>query len=931
MTEIRLTMKKLYLFSTLSILLVAVFMFTQSSRLQKSEIEGMRFSGEAEEAGLRAAWEMKRLVDPATGKIPSHARAGELEFAKSLPQFIPANNPFARIGTPFNYRGPVNMGGRTRGLAVDVNDENIVLAGSVNGGIWRSTNGGMNWSRAWSLATNLAITWIAQDKRPGFTNEWYCTTGEPIGASSSANGGGGYYLGNGIYKSTDNGLTWNVLSNTSSGTPHSFDNVLDLMYKIDIDDHDSTVAILYAACYGAIYRSSNGGGTWSIQKGNASGSNFSYYTDVEVTSNGIAYATLSSDGPQKGIWRREINGIWSSISPPGWDTGTVDRAVLASVPMNENQIYVLAATPNKGKLTTNYKGDPEWTSLWKYTYLSGNGTGAGGLWEDLSANIPYDGSTFGNFNSQGGYNLMIQVHPNDTNVIFIGGTNLYRSTDGFTTSNNTTAIGGYDITSTLPHYVNYPNNHSDQHNLLFLPSNPSVAYQANDGGVYMTTDIFATPVIWQDLNNGYNTAQFYTVALDHGTPGSDIVMGGTQDNGTWWTNTQNAATPWTQPGRGDGGFCAIDNGHNFYYTSRQLGKLMKSTLDANGNTIAFNRIDPISPDSVIYQFINPFVLDPNNNDILYWAADYRIYRNDSLSSIPLSGNWDTISTGWFVMPDSVSYANAYVSAFGISTNPQNRLYVGTERQHLYRIDNANGPNPVMNEITDAVNFPSSGYINCIAVDPNNADHVIVVFSNYQIYSLFYSNDGGSTWIKGAGNLEGSNGVGPSLRWVTIVPTANGNVYLLGTSIGLFTTNTLNNTSTVWTQIAVNEIGNLVVDMMDVRTSDGYVIIGTHGGGMFSTTITDTILTGTGKHQDAITGISVYPNPAQGQLQISCEGIVGTINITIYDNSGRIVDHIQENQKAAKNIFYDSSQLNSGVYYVRFENEGKVMLKKFVVL
>lgn len=888
---------------------------------------------DGDDAVERSKWDLQRLADPATGRIPQNIRAEELQFASTLPILETTYNATSRSGAGFQYRGPVNVGGRTRGLAVDVANENIIIAGSVNGGIWRSIDGGITWNRSWALNENMAVSWIAQDQRPGHTNTWYASTGEPVGASSSGNGSA-YYLGNGIYTSTDNGLTWAVIANTSSGTPHSFDNVYDLIYKVVTDNHDTSNAILYVATYGAIFRSVNGGSTWTLQKGNASGASFSYYTDVEVTSTGIVYAALSSDGPSKGIWRREISSTWTSISPPGWDAGTVERCVIGLNPSNDNQVYFLAETPNMGKRTTNYKGDPEWTSLWKYTYVSGNGTGAGGIWEDLSANIPYDSSQFGNFNSQGGYDLLVRVHPSNQNIVFIGGTNVYRSTDGFTTMNNTTAIGGYDIASTLPHYINYPNNHSDQHNLVFLPSNPDIVYQANDGGVYKSANIQANPVVWQDINNGYNTAQFYTVALDHATPGNDIIMGGTQDNGTWFTNTTNSTVPWTQPGRGDGAYCAIDNGHNFYYTSRQQGKLMKSTLDINGNTIGFNRIDPISPDSIIYKFINPFVLDPNNNNIMYWAAGNKIYRNDSLTSIPLSGNWDTISTGWYLFPDTINHAGAAVSAFGISSSPANRLYVGTDKNFIYRVDNANGPAPVMTEVTDNVNFPANAYINCIAVDPNDADHVIVVFSNYRVYSLFYSYDGGATWTKGAGNLEGASNAGPSLRWASIIPTANGNVYLVGSSTGLYATNLLNNTSTVWMQMAPNEIGNLVVDMIDFRTSDGYVAIATHGGGMFSTTITDTLSTGIHIIDAIVSDLKVYPNPVRDKVFIEyVKNDDRAVVFRLYDERGRLVaKNLQGSQDKGKNLItYDVSTLKKGVYFIRVETGSSYKSRKILIL
>ena len=115
-------------------------------------------------------------------------------------------------------------------------------------------------------------------------------------------------------------------------------------------------------------------------------------------------------------------------------------------------------------------GGEAWTSLWKYEANNGN-------WTDLSANIPSNQTTtFDNFNSQGGYDLLVKVHPSSPNTVYIGGTNLWRSTDGFTTPNNTMIIGGYFVGSYEGdgNWGIYKNHHPDQHDLLFLPSKISV-------------------------------------------------------------------------------------------------------------------------------------------------------------------------------------------------------------------------------------------------------------------------------------------------------------------------------------------------------------------------------------------------------------------------------------------------------------------------
>src|SRR5208282_4365296 len=129
---------------------------------------------------------------------------------------------------------------------------------------------------------------------------------------------------------------------------------------------------------------------------------------------------------------------------------------------------------------------------------------------------------FKKYSSQDSYDMYIAVSPTDTNTIILAGTNLYRSTDGFSTYGYSW-IGGYQCDSAhLSNYV-YPNHHPDQHRMVFLPSNPKVAYSATDGGIMKTYDITADSVRWELLNNGYNTGQFYTVAIEPGSTTSPNI------------------------------------------------------------------------------------------------------------------------------------------------------------------------------------------------------------------------------------------------------------------------------------------------------------------------------------------------------------------------------------------------------------------------
>ncbi|MCC6837273.1 MAG: T9SS type A sorting domain-containing protein, partial [Bacteroidia bacterium] len=543
-----------------------------------------------------------------------------------------------------------------------------------------------------------------------------------------------------------------------------------------------------------------------------------------------------------------------------------------------------------------------------------------GTWDTLSQNLPNSGGMFDKWQVQGSYDMIVRVHPTESNIVYIGGTNLYRSTSAFNDSTNTTFIGGYEQNSALPVINSYANHHPDQHWIDFLPSNPYVMFSANDGGVFKTTNDTASSITWQSLNNGYLTTMFYTVAIDHATPNNNIIVAGAQDNGSWYTNSANPTDPWVTPRGGDGSYCAIADNQSMYYFSIQNGKMMKATLDANGNKTAHARIDPIGLEKP--QFINPYTLDPNNNNIMYLAGGKYLWRNDDLSGIPLVNNWDSISTNWVRFADSVPTANSEITAVTACKVPANRVYYGTDKKRIYKVDNANVGTPTPIDISGST-FHTSGNISCIAVNPNNGDEVIVVFSNYMVYSLFHTTDAGITWTKVGGNLEANingTGAGPSMRWASIIPVSDGVIYMVAGSTGVYATDTLNGTSTVWVQQGANTIGNAVCDMIDYRTSDGLVVVATHSNGIFSANITsvnDIVSIKDIENSKEELYLTNYPNPMMDQTTIEYKtNKREQVTLSIWDECGRLIETpVNATLPAGTHTHvFNRKSLKAGLYY-----------------
>ncbi|WMN06651.1 fibronectin type III domain-containing protein [Marivirga arenosa] len=801
----------------------------------------------------RYNFNFSRLKDPATGKIPNNIRALELEYVLSPSSRLQkSDEELKRMQSDVNIqtangdiisawvnRGPYNVGGRTRALAIDLNDENIILAGGVSGGMWRSTDQGTTWTRVSTADQHPTVTDVEQDPRLGFRDTWYYSSGERIGASQSARNGAAFLQGNGVYKSTDNGLSWSVLSATANSTPQSFDNAFDLIFNVEVNPVNGD---LYVATSQGIYRSTDGGTSFT----EVLPAEFDNFSDIHITSSGVIYAALDSDGgngTNGGVYRTTDGaiGTWTNITATDFPAA-YGRTVLYTAPSNEDILYVLAA---------NTSTAPVGHDFWKYTYISGDGTDTGGSWDDRSANLPNIGGPVGSYNSQGGYDMYVRVHPTDPNRVFIGGTNIYRSDDGFATASGEW-VAGYSTNNDVSLYTNH---HPDQHSFEFFPSDPDKVITGHDGGISITNNILGDngtiePVDWIWMNNGYLTTQVYALSIGPG----DQLMAGFQDNSTWFTNNTNPTDSWVDVFSGDGSYNAFNNDGTVRYVSSQRGNVYRVTY-SDANTAVATSFQSISPATGL--FVAPFELDPNNDQIMYYAAANYLWRNDDLTNA-------TASIGWTQLTNAAAINN--VSIMGISTEPANIVYFGTTSGEIYRIDNANTGNPTAVDIYSSADLPSAN-VSSIDVNPYNADDVVVTFSNYNVKSIFQTLDGGSTWSNISGNLEENadgTGNGPSVRWATRV--GNSDRYFVGTSTGLYSTTTLDGTSTVWTQENLGGINNAIVEQIRVRNSDGLVVAGTHGNGLYSATFEvsepDVIL------QNPIADIVLDANSADEIIDIS---------------------------------------------------------------
>ncbi len=754
----------------------------------------------------RLAFERLRRADPATGRIPEGIRAAELSFAETLPgssAWIAAQAKgvvSSSVTIDWQERGPNDQGGRTRALGIDISDESVILAGAVSGGMWRSTDTGQTWTKVTGLDQIHSVTTVVQDTRPGSEHVWYYGTGEY--RANSAN-----LSGDGIFRSDDGGKSWRHLASTSKGTPERRDQLFDNVHRLAFDASNSIGEELYAAGFGGIARSSDGGETWTDVLGGFS--NNAAYTDVAVSSTGVVYATLSSNGKTvEGVFR-SVNGIdWVEITPAGFPDN-YGRIVLDIAPSNEDIVYFFATTPNRG---TNGH------SLWVYDHNGGQGA----TWENRTSALRYNTETYSN------YCQSIRVHPNDEDMVFLGHVRLERTTDGFRDSSNLVLqnLGGQ---------------HADQHEYVFFPSNPNKMLSSHDGGVSVCYDNSTSRIAWSFRNRGYGTTQFYSVAIDRETSGNGALIGGTQDNGTWRLTGMEGISNGRRVFGSDGAYAAIADGGVDHYSAYQNGTMFRSQYNENGARSGYTRIDPLGASD--YFFIHPYTLDRADTRVMYLPEGRRLWRNSDLTELDLDNKSAKRSTNWTALRDTIlPSGQGKISAVATSrTSPTDRVFYGTTAGNIYRFDNPTEESSEPLEVTSQ-DMPGS-YINSIVVDPENGDHVLVAFSSYRVESLFSSTDGGESWTPVSGNLEQDGNVGgngPSVSWVEILPINGLRYYFAGTTTGLYSTTFLDGMNTVWKQEGASTIGNVVVDMVMARPSDGYVAVATHGRGLFTATLANVL-------------------------------------------------------------------------------------------
>lgn len=607
--------------------------------------------------------------------------------------------------------GPSNTGGRITDVALSHSNDNIIYAGSASGGVFKSTDFGVNWSPIFDKQTSLAIGDVELD--PLIDSIIYVGTGEP-----NTGGGSITYDGNGVYKSINGGRTWNSLGLSNVGT----------IGKIAISKANTN--IIYVAAVGNIYQKSVNKGLYKSINGGVSWTKVLYLSD-STSVNDAVVSPLNSNIVYATSWER--------ISRPGARVyGGITSNLYKSTDGGLTWTKLLADDANRGKITIDMP--PTNPNLLYISIANKNGT--------FNTMQKYTGTSFQTIRTGiiaattytwwfGG----VTCHPLDSNIVYFADFDMFR-----------TVNGGANWSRVAPSL------HVDQHSVAVSSLSPNKVIVGNDGGVYTSANTLSSITLCKISN-----AQVYD--FDVYKADEKYISAGFQDNNFARTSTQ-VADSWQVFGGGDGVQIRVHGGTRVETYSSQYGGLSItssgiSATDRKGWKCPI-RLDPVKPSiryfgtNKLYKFdtsanrwnaisgdltngngtgsygtISAVGIAPSNNQYIYTGSD------DGRAFVTKNGGstWTDISTGlpgfWctFVRVDRTNPEIAYIGFGGYR--------YGFRDAHIYRT--TNGGTTWKRISNDLPQIP----VNDLETDPLNAN-VLYLASDIGVY---YSINTGKNWSR----------------------------------------------------------------------------------------------------------------------------------------------------------------------------------------
>lgn len=782
-------------------------------------------------------WEafMEPRVYPSGNRVsPTVAFDEFIKFKKVNQHQVSKNTAnWEAIGPKYINSISYNPGnGRVNAIRVDPNDSNKIYVGTPSGGCWKSTNGGQSWNPISDNLPVIGVTDIAIN--PNNSDEVYISTGD--GYSSST-----YSIG--VLKSLDGGQSWNPTNLTFFRSQNIRGR------KLLMNPYNPSV--LWVATSAGLFKTVNGGASWvSVLSGNV------YNVKMMPGDSNTVYASTdrfyrSTDGGNS--FNIVTNGI----------TGSFNRMEIAVSEADSNVVYAVVGDAS----------DASFEGLYRSTNA--------GLSFNLMSNSPniFTYSSTGNgTGGQSWYDLAICANPNNANEIFVGGINVWKSTNGG---------ASWTITSmwTYPNNIGYT--HADIHFLEFYNGK---VYCGSDGGIFVSNDLGGN---WINLSDGIQNMQIYQMAYTE--QDSNILMAGSQDNGCNYRESQGQ---WVHVLGGDGMTVEIDptNSQIIYY-SWQNGGINRS-YDAGQNR---TNISGSIRNSESGAWVTPFQIDPNFSFGLY-AGFQNVWRSTNRGS-----SWTQISN---------FNSNATLRQLRVAPSNSNVIYCAPNSNLLRRTTDGGNTWTIVNS-----GLPNLA-ISDIEVHPYFPDSVWVTFSGYSYQKKVYvSANGGQSWANISSNL-------PNLPVNDLVYDSITHRIYIGTDIGIYQQHTPS--SLAWTAFN-NGLPNVIVNELEINYSASLLYAATYGRGMWKTKLSRPLPTSISdlSSENKAALISIAPNPSQDKVTIDWSASNEAFEtLELRDTKGQQVleSNIRNEKKSVLNI----SALPKGIYFVRLRGQNATYSKKLLI-
>jgi PKD repeat protein len=640
-------------------------------------------------------WEymMQSRINP-DGSIPSPDATFNALYSSRFPSSQAGN--WISLG-PAQIPAPGPAGyeglGRLNTVSFHPTDPNKLYVGAPSGGFWYSNDAGNTWTTTTDTLPTLGVSSIIVD---------YSNTSSILIGTGDRDAGDA--PGMGVFKSTNGGLAWapwkTGMGNVTVG------NMLQ---------HPSNPLIMLAATSGGVYRSTDGGANWTKSK---SGD----FKDIKFKP-GDPNTVYAATGPN--FFRSTDNGVTFTQVTSGLPGG--QRAVIGVSAANSSYVYLLVSNSSSGFLGLYRSAD----------------AGLNFTARSTSPNIldwSCDGSGTG---GQGWYDLALAVNPTNAEMLYVGGVNIWKSTNGGTSWNiNSHWYGGCGV----------PAVHADCHYLTYSPNGNLFA--TVDGGLWTTSNGGTT---WTDKTVTMTIGQIYKLGVAQTL--RDKVINGFQDNGTY-TFTP---TGWLATGGGDGMECAIDYTNPSYtYHTIYYGDIFRKYNNTSEVKIAGNGTNGITESGA---WVTPFILSKSNHRSMFVG-----YKNVWRASNVLPGgsvHFDKIS-------DNLAGSNGSdMAVLEHCSADSNILYAARSDNKLFRTDNCLANPPTW--INLSPNLPASQIVTSLASHPTDPN-IIYMSQGTKIYK---STTQGTSWTDISGNL-------PNIHISTIAFYRNADEGLyVGTDAGVY--------------------------------------------------------------------------------------------------------------------------------------------------